>query len=110
MTGKAELHKQRPESHSVPSEDFGLRELDARLQDLSDRLPTVEASSEVVCLNSCPNSLDPIVDLGRKMDAVGWMLRVAKHTEGPARERILMTVKDSLDQLERVFDQRLNAA
>ena len=110
MTGKAELHEKQPESHTVPTEDFRLQELDARLQDLSGRLPGADAPSEVLCPNSHPHRSESVSDLRVKMDAVRWMLRVAKHTEGPARERILVTVNDSLGQLERVFDQRLNAA
>jgi len=109
MAGKAELQEKRPESHPVPTESFRLQELDARLQDLSGRLPGGDAPSGVVCLNGHPHSSDSASDVRLKMDAVRWMLRVAKHTEDPARERILVMIKDSLDQLERVFDQRLNA-
>ena len=110
MAGKAELHEKQPKSLTVPTADFRLQELDARLQDLSGRFPGADAPSEVVCLNSHPHRSDSVSDLRVKMDAVRWMLRVAKHTEGQARERILVMINDSLDQLERVFDQRLNAA
>jgi hypothetical protein len=110
MAGKAALHEKQPESQPVPSEDFRLQELDARLQHLSGRLPSAEAPSEAAGLRSRRHTSDSISDLRAKMDGVRWMLRVAKHTEEPARERILVTISDSLDQLERVFAQRLNAA
>jgi hypothetical protein len=113
MTGKIFFHspaEKRSESCAVPSQDFRLREFEARVQSLSDRLPSFGADVEVVWLKSGPHIFDPALDLRVKVDAVRWMLRVAKHSAGTAREQILMTVKNSLDQLEEAVDPRLHAA
>lgn len=114
MAGEVEFHNQtekrlQAESGTIGSEDLHLQELEARLQGFSDRLPSFHADSEV-CLNSGPHIFDPVLDLRVKVDAVRWMLRVAKHMEGPAHERILTTARDSLDQLERAIDQKPHAA
>jgi hypothetical protein len=115
MAAKIEFQNQadqrlQSKSRTPRSEDMRLRELEARLHDLSGRLRSFQADVEVVQLKSGPHIFDPALDLRVKVDAVRWMLRVAKHAEGPALEQILLTVANSLDQLEKTADPRSHAA
>jgi hypothetical protein len=100
----------RKEKESEPAPAKHMGELEARLEELSDRLPDFHAEPKLVSLESGLHVFDPALDLRVKVDAVRWMLRVAKHIEGPARERILVAVTSSLDQLERAVNQRPHAA
>jgi hypothetical protein len=106
MAAKIGFHNQTENHSAVYGEEFRLRELDCRLQRLSDRLQSFHASREVIDLKSRPH----IVDWRSKIDAIRWMLRVAKHAERPARERILVTVENAIDQLEKVVEQTSHAA
>ncbi len=90
--------------------DFQMGELEARLQELSEQLPDVHAEPELVRPKSGPHVFDPALDLRVKVDKVRWMLRVAKHVEGPARKRILLVVNSSLEQMEKAVNQRPHAA
>jgi hypothetical protein len=94
----------QPEARFLRRNEFH-NELEARLQDLSERLPNLNADVE---LNPLKGEL--ALDLRAKVDAVRWMLRIAKHVQDPARERILLTVNSSLDQLERAVNHRSHAA
>lgn len=100
----------REEDRAFQSEDIHVGHLEARLQDLSDRLPDFNGEPEIVSLKNGPHVFDPALDLRIKVDAVRWMLRVAKHVQDPARERILLTVTSSLNQLERAVNERPHAA
>jgi hypothetical protein len=100
----------QPDRRVVEKKDFQMGKLEARLQELSERLTDFHAEPELVRPKSGPHVFDPALDLRIKVDAVRWMLRVAKHVEGPARERILLVVNSSLDQLERAVNQRPHAA
>jgi hypothetical protein len=113
MAGRIEFHnpggKRSPfESSTIRSENLSLRELEARLQDLGDRLPSLGTDAEIVCLKG-PHIFDPALDLRVKLDATRWMLRVAKHTERPARDQILAVITNCLDQLEKALDPKLHA-
>ena len=113
MASKAEFrdhpHKGPPSDSSIlQGGDLALLKLEARLEELSGRLSSWRANAEIGGRRSRPHSSNPTLDLRRKLDAVRWMLRVAKHTEGPAREQILMTATDSLDQLEKAVDSRFD--
>jgi hypothetical protein len=91
-------------------QNLRLPELEARLQDLSERLPIFHGAAPVVRLSNSPHIFDPAFDLGDKVDRVRWMLRVAKHTQGPVLDRILQTVANLLDQLEKTVDPKSHAA
>ncbi|HTR47413.1 MAG TPA: hypothetical protein VMM16_08525 [Verrucomicrobiae bacterium] len=85
-------------------------EFEARLQDIEQRLASLHADSSPVSLKSGPDTLNTALDLRVKIDAVRWMLRVAKHLAGSSRERVLQTVRASLDQLETTVEAELRAA
>jgi len=111
------LEHQEKQEKASPSEvrafrreDFRAVAFEARLQDLSKQLPNLNGELEVTTREGSPAACDPAADLRVKVEAVRWMLRVAKHVQDPARERILLTVNSSLDQLERAVNQRPHAA
>jgi hypothetical protein len=100
----------REENRAFRKTDVQMGHLEARLQDLSERLPDFDGEPEIVSVKGKPHIFDPVLDLRVKVDAVRWMLRVVKHVQDPARERILLTVTNSLDQLERAVNERPHAA
>src|ERR1700686_3369981 len=75
--------------------------VEERLQHLNDRLQNVNAASYLVWLKSGVHRFDPVLDLRVKVEAVRWMLRIAKHLNDGARETVFLTVRNSLDQLEK---------
>jgi hypothetical protein len=114
MGPKVEFHQgeklSREEDRAFRSADVHMGRLEARLLDLSERLPDFNGDPEIVSVKGRPHIFDPALDLRIKVDAVRWMLRVAKHVQDPARERILLTVTNSLAQLERAVNERPHAA
>jgi hypothetical protein len=104
--------RQAPQSEirSARRQDFRSSALKARLQDVSERLPNLDVDPEFMPRESGVQAFGPAFDLCAKVDAVRWMLRVAKHVQDPARERILLRANSTLDQLERAVNHRLDAA
>jgi len=100
----------KPAFRIIYRDDSRVQDLDARLQNLSDRLPEFTAESALAWVKGEPDILDPGLDLRVKVDAVRWMLRVAKHVKDPARARILVSVQRSLEQLEHAIEMRPHAA
>jgi hypothetical protein len=43
---------------------------------------------------------DPVNDLRVKVEAVRWMVRIAKHLNGVAREMVMATVSKSVEDME----------
>ena len=79
------------------------------LQHLNDRLRNVNAASYLVWLKSGVHRFDPVLDLRVKVEAVRWMLRIAKHLNDGACEAIFLTVMNSLDQLEKAVESGASA-
>ncbi len=92
----------------VPKRDCGYdrseREFESRLEDLNGRLQGLRNEISLVWVNGEPHVLDVVLDLKIKIEAVRWMLRVCKHLEEPARERVFLTVGESLNKLEKAFE------
>ena len=84
-------------------------EVGERLQHLNDRLRNVNAASYLVWLKSGVHRFDPVLDLRVKVEAVRWMLRIAKHLNDGACEAIFLTVMNSLDQLEKAVESDASA-
>ncbi len=61
-------------------------------------------------LESGPYIYDPDLNLRVKVEAVRWMLRIAKHMSEPAREVVFLRIENSLRQLEAAVESRLRAA
>jgi hypothetical protein len=84
-------------------------EVEERLQQLNDRLQNVNAASYLIWLKSGVHRFDPVLDLRVKVEAVRWMLRIAKHLNDGARETVCLTVMNSLDQLEKAVESGVSA-
>jgi hypothetical protein len=113
MTTKVDSQNQsnaRADREPDIAENFTLDDFDARLKALHDRIKDLDVESRLVWLKSGPHVYDAALDLSVKVEAVRWMLRVAKHVNGSARERIMLTVANSLDQLEHAVDVKGHAA
>ena len=65
-------------------------------------LPNRDAASQA------PRACDPAQELGVKAEAARWMLRVAKHLSEPSREKVLVAVLRSLDELEQIVDTKVH--
>jgi hypothetical protein len=83
----------------------------SKFSDLESRLDRIAAHVEI--LNSCPtrettpkspHACDPAQELGVKAEAARWMLRVTKHLSELAREKVLVAVARSIEELERIVD------
>jgi hypothetical protein len=81
-------------------------EVETRLQRVCDRYRSLNAASHLVWLEKEPHVYDPDLDLHVKVEAVRWMLRIAKHMSGPAREVIFLRIENSLRQLESAIESR----
>src|SRR5271155_5606088 len=82
-----------------------------KLSDLEARLDRIAAHVEILSTNpnlettpKSPGACDPAQELGVKAEAARWMLRVTKHLNEPAREKVLVAVLRSIDELEQIVD------
>jgi len=89
------------EKNSFESEEF-----EARIQRVSDRYRDLNATAHLIQLKGGPYICDPHLDLHVKVEAVRWMLRIAKHMSEPAREVVLLRIENSLRQLEAAVESR----
>jgi len=78
--------------------------IEARLHFLGERVETLNSDSRLVWLKDGPHIYDPELDLSVKIEAVRWMLRIARHLNESAREVVLARVQSSLAQLERTLE------
>jgi len=84
-------------------------EFESRLERLTDRFQDMNTASHYVWLADGPHVFDPSLDLSVKVEAIRWMLRIAKHMNGPAREAVFLRIEDSLRQLEAAFESQTRA-
>ncbi len=106
-----DLHSEsNSELGAAGTQDFSLDNFEIRLQDLERCMQELKANSPLPWLTSREKIFDATLDLRVKLDAVRWMLRVSKHLGRPARERVLLTIGKSLDQLEKVVEPTIRAA
>ena len=97
------LHLVREDEH------FHEEEFETRIEHLTDRFNKMNAASHIVWLKSGPHIFDPSLDLSVKVEAVRWMLRIAKHMSEPAREVVFLRIENSLRQLEAAVDSQVRA-
>jgi hypothetical protein len=76
-------------------------EIEARIQQLDDQIGNLDLDSRLVWLKTGPHVYNPELDLSVKVEAVRWMLRIAKHLQDSAREVVFLRIENSLRQLER---------
>jgi hypothetical protein len=85
---------------------FRTEEIETRIQHICDRHTDLKANSNRVWLNCEAHTYDPNLDLCVKVEAVRWMLRIAKHMTEPAREVMFLRIENSLRQLEAAVESR----
>lgn len=77
--------------------------LEARIQTLDDQVHGLNADSRMVWLNTGPHIYNAELDLHVKVEAIRWMLRIARHMQNSAREAMLLRIQNSLQKLERTL-------
>jgi hypothetical protein len=77
--------------------------IEARLRQLGKQVEGMNSDSRLVWLQSGPHIYDCEFDLSVKVEAVRWMLRIAKHMRDSAREMMFFRIQNSLQQLERTL-------
>ncbi len=103
FTASTSSHAPRITNETV---SFRAEEIEARVQRICDRHSDLKANSTQVWLNCEPHTHDPNLDLCVKVEAVRWMLRIAKHMAEPAREVMFLRIENSLRQLEAAVESR----
>jgi hypothetical protein len=76
-------------------------EIEARIQQLDDQIGDLDSDPRLVWLKTGPHVYSPELDLSVKVEAIRWMLRIAKHMQDSAREVVFLRIENSLRQLER---------
>jgi hypothetical protein len=89
-----------------PSETWRLlaEQLEPRIDGMSCMVEGLHAAPYYVAQAESGKLVDPVNDLRVKVEAVRWMLRIAKHLNGVAREMVMATVARSVNDLETVVE------
>ena len=85
-------------------------DLEQRLHTLRQRVSNLQADSSLVWLEDRLHIFDPALDLRVKVEAVHLMLRAAELLSDSDKEKVLVTVRNSLDQLEKAVELDVHAA
>jgi hypothetical protein len=85
-------------------------DVEQRLDTLRQRVRSLTADSSLVWLEDRLHIFDPALDLRVKVEAVHLMLRAAELLSDPDKEKVLLTVRNSLDQLEKAVELDVHAA
>jgi hypothetical protein len=85
---------------------FHTEDFEARIQRVSDHYRNLNAAAHLVQLKGGEYVCDPQLDLHVKVEAVHWMLRIAKYMSESAREVVFLRVENSLRQLEAAVETR----
>jgi hypothetical protein len=79
-------------------------QIEARIERLDDQIDTLDLDSRLVWLKSGPHVYSPEFDLSVKVEAIRWMLRIAKHMHESARQAVFTRVDNSLRQIELALE------
>lgn len=85
-------------------------DVEYRLDALRQRVRDLKADSSLVWLEGRLHIFDPVLDLRVQVEAVHLMLRAAELLSDPDKEKVLLTVRNSLDQLEKAVELGVHAA
>ncbi|HEY6905606.1 MAG TPA: hypothetical protein VI216_14975 [Candidatus Acidoferrales bacterium] len=85
-------------------------DVEHRLDALRQRVRNLKADPSLVWLEDRLHVFDPALDLRVKVEAVHLMLRAAELLSDYDKEKILLTVRNSLDQLEKAVELDVHAA
>jgi|SRR5271154_5735347 len=83
-------------------------ELEIRIKNLDKLVYSVHSALRQVSFSGKPRALDLMNDLRAKIKATDNKLRVAKLLSEPARGSMLLTVRDSLNDLEEAIAAHLD--
>lgn len=90
--------------------DVQISDVEYRLDVLRHRVRNLKADSSLVWMEDRLHIFDPALDLRVKVEAVHLMLRAAELLGDSDKEKILLTVRNSLDQLEKAVELDVHAA
>jgi hypothetical protein len=86
------------------------QEIETRLQDLTALVADLTDSGYGLLLLQAPSTREAIEELRVKEAALRWILRVAKHSEGPVREKLWSEVDNAVGGLEKTAELLLDSA
>ena len=92
------LHKAGASRHAEE------RIIEARLRFLAGQMEKLGSSSRVVWLKAGPHIYDRDFDLSVKIEAIRWMLRIARNLNDSSREVVIERIERSLERLEAALD------
>jgi hypothetical protein len=94
-----------------PTETWRLlaEQLEPRIDGMSHAVDGLQVAPCQVLRAGGMQICDPVNDLRVKVEAVRWMLRIAKHLNGAAREMVMGTVSKSVEDLEFVIETQTRA-
>ncbi len=75
-------------------------EFEARIRQLTKQIDRLGSESRLVWLKAGPHIYNAEFDLSVKIEAVRWMLRIARNMQPPAREAMFARIRSSVEQLE----------
>ena len=78
--------------------------IEERLRHLGHHIDSRNSDSRLVWLKTGPHVYNPDLDLSVKVEAIRWMLRIAKHMHSSAREVMFLRIQNSLQQIERTLE------
>lgn len=87
-----------------------ISDVEYRLDVLRQRVRNLRTDPSLVWLEDRLHIFDPVLDLRVKVEAVHLMLRAAQLLSDSDKEKILLTVRNSLDQLEKAVELDVHAA
>jgi hypothetical protein len=87
-----------------------ISDVEYRLDALRQRVRNLKVDSSLVWLEDRLHIFDPALDLRVKVEAVHLMLRAAELLSDSDKEKILLTVRNSLDRLEKAVELDVHAA
>jgi len=78
--------------------------IEARLRQIADYVDGMDSDSRLVWLKTGPHIYDREFDLSVKIEALRWMLRIARHANDSARDAIFLRLQNSIDQLKKSLE------
>lgn len=79
-------------------------EIEARIRQLGKQIDDLNSDSRLVWLKTGPHIYNAEFDLSVKIEAVRWMLRIAKNMQASARDAMFARIQTALGQLEGTLE------